>query len=500
VSDEPKTAGRVVRARVRSVGRIAGPLLGLVAFVASGGGELDAAGRATAGLAVWMAVWWMTEAIPLHATALLPLAVLPFAGAATIREAAAPYAHELIFLFMGGFLLALAMQRWGLDRRIALGVLGRLGDHPARVVAGFMVLTAGFSMWVSNTATAVMMLPIAVSVIARVGGSEAGAAAGPAEGRAFARALLLGIAYAASIGGVATLIGTPPNLFLASYAARELGREISFAHWMAVGVPFAAVFLPITWWLLVRWLFPIRIRSLPGSAELHRGALRALGAVRAGELATLGVFLTAALAWMTRPWLVRIEWAGAHPLAGLSDAGIAIVAALVLFVIPTGDRDKPFVMDGDTALKLPWGLLLLFGGGLSLGGALGSTGVSAWLAGQLQGLAGAPPLLVLAVVVVLVISLTEITSNTATAAALIPLLAGLAPVFDMEPLLLAAPAAMAASCAFMLPVATPPNAVVFGSGQVEIADMVRAGLWLNLIGAALITGFGYTLVLRLLAG
>ncbi|MCP5055341.1 MAG: DASS family sodium-coupled anion symporter [bacterium] len=471
----------------------------------SGAGILTAGARTTAGLAAWMAVWWMTEAIPLYATALLPLAVLPLAGARTIRETASPYAHELIFLFMGGFVLALAMQRWKLDRRIALAVLQRVGPRPGRIVAGFMGLTALFSMWVSNTATAVMMLPIAVSVIALLGEPPAdapeteGSVADASEGSAFANALLLGIAYAASIGGVGTLIGTPPNLFMASFASQELGIEIGFARWMTVGIPLVVVFLPTTWWLLTRVAFPIRVRRIPGGEASFRKAALALGQMERAEWITLGIFLFAATAWMTRPWLSAIEIGDAKPLAGLSDPGIAIIAALALFVLPAG-RGKGAVMNWETAVQLPWGLLLLFGGGLSLAAALQAHGIGAFLGEQVRVLADIPTWLLVLSVVTGMIFLTEITSNTATAATLVPILAGIAPGLGVEPLVLVVPATVAASCAFMLPVATPPNAVVFGSGRVQIGDMLRAGLWLNLIGIGLITGLVYTLVLHILLG
>ncbi|MBW2394275.1 MAG: DASS family sodium-coupled anion symporter [Deltaproteobacteria bacterium] len=502
------------RNRVRRVGLLAGPCVALLVAMllpatdgaATSGAELLSSGaRITAGLAAWMAIWWMTEAIPLYATALLPLAVLPLAGARTLRETASPYAHELIFLFMGGFVLALAMQRWKLDRRIALSVLQRVGPRPGRVVAGFMGLTALFSMWVSNTATAVMMLPIAVSVIALLGepapdASETNRLAPEApEGAAFASALLLGIAYAASIGGVGTLIGTPPNLFMASFASQELGIEIGFARWMAVGLPLVAIFLPITWWLLTRIAFPIRVRHIPGGEASFRKAALALGPMQRAEWLTFGVFLCAAMAWMTRPWLSAIEIGGARPLVGLSDPGIAIVAALALFILPAG-RDQGAVMNWDTAVQLPWGLLLLFGGGLSLAAALQAHGIGAFLGEQVRALADVPAWLLVLSVVTGMIFLTEITSNTATAATLVPILAGIAPGLGVEPLVLVVPATVAASCAFMLPVATPPNAVVFGSGRVQIGDMLRAGLWLNLIGIGLITGLVYTLVLRILLG
>ena len=478
------------------------------------------AGRATMALAVWMAVWWMTEAVELYATALLPLVALPMTGAASVRAAAAPYAHELIFLFMGGFLIALAMQRWGLHRRLALRALRAAGDHPAGIVACFMGVTAFFSMWVSNTATAVMMLPIALSIIALVeqvepgsvaggsgnGGTESGSGnggtgnggSGPKARPHFALCLLLGIAYAASIGGIGTIIGTPPNVFLASFIQSSLGQEISFVRWMGVGLPLVAVFLPLVWLMLTRVLYPLRGERIEGSSEVTERAYRELGAMSRGERVVLAVFLLAALSWIARPLLIRVQIGDMHPLAGLSDPVIAMVAALVLFVVPVDVKRRVFVMNWETALKLPWGILLLFGGGLSLAAAIRVNGVGEYIGHQLGILSGVPALLLVMAVIALVIFLTELTSNTATTATFIPILAALAPVFDLHPFMLIVPAAIAASCAFMLPVATPPNAIIFGSGHVTIQQMIRAGFWLNLMGVVLITMLVYTVMMRML--
>ena len=330
------------------------------------------AGRATTALAVWMAVWWMTEAVELYATALLPLVALPMTGAASVRAAAAPYAHELIFLFMGGFLIALAMQRWELHRRLALRALRTAGDHPAGIVACFMGVTAFFSMWVSNTATAVMMLPIALSIITLVEQVEPGSTANGGSGTKtrphFALCLLLGIAYAASIGGIGTIIGTPPNVFLASFIQSSLGEEISFVRWMGVGLPLVAVFLPLAWLMLTRVLYPLRGERIEGSGEVTERAYRELGAMSRGERIVLAVFVLAALSWITRPLLVRVQIGDMHPLAGLSDPVIAMVAALVLFVVPVDVKRRVFVMNWETALKIPWGILLLFGGRAQPGG------------------------------------------------------------------------------------------------------------------------------------
>ncbi len=514
-----------LKTTVQWIGLVAGPLLAFLlysqlphAYANSSGEtiEFSNAGRATMALAVWMAVWWMTEAVELYATALLPLVALPMTGASAVREAAAPYAHELIFLFMGGFLIALAMQRWGLHKRLALKALRAAGDHPAGIVACFMGVTAFFSMWVSNTATAVMMLPIALSIIGLVEQVEPGSmgvgagnddkgkdgagygGSGSKTRPHFALCLLLGIAYAASIGGIGTIIGTPPNVFLASFIQSNLGEEISFVRWMGVGLPLVAVFLPLTWLLLTRVLYPVRGMRIEGSREVTERAYRELGAMSRGEKAVLVVFLLAALSWIARPVLVQVQIGGLQPLAGLSDPVIAMVAALALFVVPVDVKRRVFVMNWETAVKLPWGILLLFGGGLSLAAAIRANGVGEYIGHQLAFLSGIPTLLFVMAVIALVIFLTELTSNTATTATFIPILAALSPVFDLHPYMLIVPAAVAASCAFMLPVATPPNAIIFGSGHVTIQQMIRAGFWLNLTGVVLITLLVYTVMMRML--
>jgi sodium-dependent dicarboxylate transporter 2/3/5 len=501
------------RSTVQWIGLLAAPALALLAYrllpesYQNSQGQMvpfSHAGRATAAAGVWMAIWWMTEAIPIYATALLPLALLPLVGAVPIKDAAAPYGHELIFLFMGGFILALAMQRWGLHRRFALVVLKLIGTQPVRMVGGFMLGTALLSMWISNTATTIMMLPIALSVaelILQEGGEgtvEKSAAFPGDEGRNFALCLFLGIAYAASIGGIGTLIGTPPNLFLASYIEDHLGLTISFARWMGIGLPLVAVFLPLAWLLLTRVQYPIRVKHIEGGASVIRRAYESLGEMKAGEWATLVVFGFTACAWIFRPLLTGLEWGGGRPFAGLSDAGVAMIGALSLFAIPVNVKKRVFVMNWETAVKLPWGLLVLFGGGLSLAGAIEANGVSSFLGSQVAGLAGLPSVLLVLIVTAMVIYLTEITSNTATAATLIPILAALAPGLGLHPYLLIVPAAIAASCAFMLPVATPPNAIVFGSGYVTIGQMCKAGMFLNLIGIILITALTYFVAMPLL--
>jgi sodium-dependent dicarboxylate transporter 2/3/5 len=499
---------------VQWTGLIAGPALAFVTYLALPEAYLDGtgytvefthAGRATAALAVWMAVWWMTEAIPVFAPALLPLAFLPAAGAATMRSAAAPYGHELIYLFMGGFIIALGMQRWNLHKRFAYMTLRLVGTRTHLVVAGFMGITAFLSMWVSNTATTIMMLPIALSVIDLVLTRSTGQTIEETEklagaaGHNFALCLLLGIAYAASIGGIGTLIGTPPNLFLASYIKDNLGGEVSFARWLAVGFPLVVVFVPLVWLLLTRVLYPIRVPRVGAGASFVRDALEEMGPMTRGEWAVFVVFVLTATAWIFRPLINKVAIAGVHPFAGLTDPGIAMIAALSLFVIPLDWRRRLFVMDWQTAVRLPWGILILFGGGLSLAAAIRVNGVSEFIGNQVVSFAGLPSVILVLLVVAMMIFLTELTSNTATTAALVPILAAVAPGLGLHPYLLIVPAAIAASCAFMLPVATPPNAIVFGSGFVRINQMVKAGFWLNLIGVVLITILAYAVVIPLLA-
>jgi sodium-dependent dicarboxylate transporter 2/3/5 len=498
---------------VQWTGLAAGPVIALAVYLAlpesypAADGTavvFSQAGRSTAAIGAWMALWWMTEAIPVYATALLPLALLPLSSARTAAEAAAPYGHELIFLFMGGFILALSMQRWDLHRRIALSVLRLVGTGPRKMIGGFMLVTAVLSMWVSNTATAIMMLPIAMSVVGLIertqlpGVSDDGDSTPTGLRTNFALALLLGIAYAASIGGLGTLIGSPPNLFLASYIESQTHYQLSFVRWMSIGLPLVAVFLPIAWLMLTRVLFPVKNEEIQGGSEFTEDEYRRLGPMSRGEWSTFLVFCCTASAWTFRPLLAGIEIAGTTPLAGLTDSGIAMLAALLLFVIPVDARRRVFVIDWQTAVKLPWGILVLFGGGLSLAAAIQANGVGEYIGASVSALSGLPTVLLVILVAALVIFLTELTSNTATTATLVPILFSLAPGLDIHPFLLMVPATLAASCAFMLPVATPPNAIIFSSGAVTIPQMTRAGVWLNLIGVILITMLTYLVVVPVL--
>jgi sodium-dependent dicarboxylate transporter 2/3/5 len=426
----------------------------------------------TAAAALWMAIWWIGEAVPIPATALLPLALFPTLGVLEIGAAAAPYANPVIFLFMGGFMIAAALEQSGMHRRLALVILSRVGTRPRGIVLGFMIATALTSMWVSNTATAVMMLPIAMSII-RFAEDKGGA------GEGFATAALLGVAYGASIGGLGTLIGTPPNALLAGYLSSTHGVEIGFAQWMLLGVPLVVIGLPIAWVLLTRVLFDVGSEPLEGGRALIEREVQQLGALSRHEKITGGVTLLTAAAWITQPLMGKV-------LPWLSDAGIAVIGALLMFLIPVDLKKGKFALDWASAEKIPWGVLILFGGGLSLAGATESTGLARWIGDAMSGLSGAPTILVMAVITVVVIFLTELTSNTATAATFLPIVGGLAVGIGLVPIQLAIPAALAASCAFMLPVATPPNAIVYGSGKLTVPQMARAGVWLNITFVILI--------------
>ena len=502
------TLPSVGRTRLQWIGLFAGPCLAVLAYPALPDTYLGVdgmtaaftpAGRATASLAVWMAVWWLTEAIDVPATALLPLVVLPLTGAVSMREAAAPYGHDLVFLFIGGVILTLSMQRWGLHRRIALLTLSLAGTRPGGIVAGFMVVTAALSMWLSNTATTLMMLPVALSVIDTVVRDMAeDGRTSEADVRRFAACVMLSIAYAASIGGVATIIGSPATLFVVSYVRDSIGFEITFARWMGFGLLLVAIFLPLAWLVLTRVALPLRLGPIRSGGATARRSYERLGPMNRGERLTLVVFACAVLAWITRPLLMQVEIAGLRPLLGLSDPGIAIAAALALFVLPVDPRRGQFVMDWEHTRGLPWGIVILFGGGLSLAAAIDAHGVAELLGSQVESWRGLPPLALIVLVTTMVTFLSELTSNTATAAALVPILAALAPGLGVHPLVLIVPAAIAVSWAFMLPVGTPPNAIVFGSGHVSMAEMRNAGLWLNLLGIAVVTSFMYWVVLPLL--
>lgn len=461
------------------IGLFLGPLVLLLCLLTEPPSGLSPSAWLTVGMSSLMAIWWATEAIPIPATSLLPVLLIPLLGIDTLGKATAPYANPTIFLFLGGFLLGLAMQRWDLHKRIALNTLLAVGSKPRRQIAGFMIATAFTSMWVSNTATSIMMLPIGLSVISLLAAnSEA------AEKERFATALLLGIAYAASIGGVATLIGTPPNALLAAFLRDTYGVEIGFGQWMLLGLPVSIGMLILAWLWLTRGGFEL---GGDDSRAMLQSRLAELGPMSRQEKAVAIIFTGAALSWIFQPLIAR------H-LPGVNDTSIAMAAGLALFLIPADLSKRVFLMDWTTANMLPWGVLLLFGGGLSMAGAISSSGLAEWIAASLQGFGTLPLLAMIALTTLVTTFLTEVTSNTATAAAFLPLLGAVAVAQGLTPEMLAIPAAIAASCAFMMPVATPPNAIVFGTGRMRIQSMIKIGFVLNLCGAALVTVLCYVLV------
>ncbi|QGU06218.1 Sodium-dependent dicarboxylate transporter SdcS [Corynebacterium occultum] len=440
--------------------------------------------RITAATAVLMAIWWMTEAIPLAATALVPLVVFPLSQIISFKDIAAPYAEPTIFLFMGGFILALGMQRWDLHRRLALTVVLLVGTKPRQLIAGFMIATGFLSMWVSNTATAVVMLPIGMSVLQLT----AETVGGMKNQKKFATGLMLAIAYAASIGSLGTIIGTPPNALLVAYMASNHDIQIGFGQWMLVGVPLAVIFLALAWFVLVT-VFKPEMDTIPGGREMIKAEVDKMGKMSAPEIGVGVIFGLAALCWVFIPLV--IDWIDVD--ITIADAAIGITAALLLFIIPVDLKKGTRLMDWKSANKLPWDVLLLFGGGLSLSSMFSASGLSIWIGELAKGLEVLPTFLLVAAVATIVLFLTEFTSNTATAATFLPILAGVAVGIGLTAggeqniLLLTIPVALSATCAFMLPVATPPNAIAFGSGYVKIGEMIKGGLWLNLIGLVLVT-------------
>lgn len=471
---EARTPDKAPLSQVARTGLWLGPAWLVLTLIVPAPAAMPAAAWHCVGLALMMATWWATEAIPIPATSLLPIVIVPMLGIEKLSATTANYGDPIIFLFLGGFLLGIAMQRWDLHRRIALRVLLLVGAQPKNQIGGFMIATGFLSMWVSNTATSIMMLPIGLSVISILGRDI-----DEADTERYATSLLLAIAYAASIGGIATLIGTPPNALLAGYLAKNHGIDVGFAQWMAIGLPVSAGMMAIAWWWLTRGGF--KFSSGTDSTATLRSELARLGPLSPAERRVGIIFTVAAVAWIVRPLLndAGVTW--------LSDTAVALIAGITLFLMPSGTERGTRLLDWDGAQKLPWGVLLLFGGGLALASVVKSSGLAEWIATQLSVFNALPLLLLVGIIVLVIIFLTEVTSNTATAAAFLPLLGALAVSLKFDPLLVTVPAAIAASCAFMMPVATPPNAIVFATGHMKIQSMIRAGLFLNLFGTVFIT-------------
>ncbi len=466
----------------QKAGLILGPLLFALTLLFMEGEGLSQSAVAVLASTIWIATWWITEAIPIPATSLLPLVLFPLTGGLDGGTTASSYGDNTIFLFMGGFIIALAMQKWNLHKRIALFIISLIGTNTEMIVLGFMLATGILSMWISNTATAMMMVPIGLAVIYQSSEQLEKKQGFQVDHSSFnfGKVTMLGIAYSASIGGLGTLIGTPPNTIFRAVVEQNYGIQISFAGWMAFGVPLTIILMGLTWFYLVKVAYPMKVKKLPGGKSVIHKEQKALGAMATEEKIVLTIFSITALAWITRSFfLVNIN-------ANIDDTIIAMIAAVILFIIPARKKGE-FIMDWDTAKGLPWGILLLFGGGLAIAAGFQESGLAEWIGTQLTVLEGISFIFILAVVATLVIFLTEITSNTATATMMFPIMASLAAAINVHPYSLMIAAGIAASCAFMLPVATPPNAVVFGSGYLRIPDMAKAGFALNILSIVLVT-------------
>ncbi len=438
-------------------------------------------------VAAWLVVWWMTEAVPLPVTALLPLVLFPLLGIFTMGEATAPYASPIVFLFMGGFLIALAMEKRNLHRRIALNLIRLTGTDANGIILGFMLATAFLSMWISNTATTVMMLPIAISVIDLL--KESLPAEQEAGYRRFALGLMLCIAYAANIGGTATIIGTPPNVVLVGYMQQFYGQEITFGRWLLIGIPVCTILLSSTYWLVTRVLFPHGLRSLPNSGPLIADKLRTLGAMSRAEQGVTVVFALTAFGWVFQSNLNA--WLG-HDY--LNNTLIAMGGGILMFIVPVSVRRAEYLLDWESTTRLPWGILLLFGGGLCLAKGMETTGLVQWVGDRIADQSGIRLVWLVLLLTAFMLFMTEIMSNVALVVIFVPVVFGIADGLGVEPLYLAIPVTLASSCAFMMPISTPPNAVVFSSGYIKIGQMARAGLLLNVVSILVLVALTLTLV------
>jgi len=469
------------RARYQDFGLIFGPLLFVIMMLFdSSQTTMEPMAWRVAAVGLWMAVWWATEAVPVPVTAFLPIVTFPLFDIASMSQTTTAYANPIIYLFLGAFILALAVEKWMLHKRLALMILNVTGTDGRRLIGGFMLVSAMLSMWMTNTSTTMMLMPIALSVATVI--AENNTHLSKHQTKSFQVAMLLGLAYAATIGGLATLVGTPPNALLAAFLTENYDIKITFASWMLVGVPVMIVLLPLAWLSLTRFTYRIDIPANP-AVDAHLKALKdELGPMTVAEKRVALVFISVVVLWILRRPIS--SW---FEINFLTDTGIVMAAALLLFLLPSGNKQQPQLMIWQNVHRLPWGVLILFGGGLSLAAAVSSSGLAVWLGQSLTPLGGLGIFVLVVAATGLVIFLTELTSNVATAATFLPVMAAVALQLDVSPLLLCIPITLAASCAFMLPVATPPNAIVFASGVLTIPQMVRAGMVLNVIGMVLLT-------------
>lgn len=468
------------------IGLFLGPLLFLFIILLPPAEDMNLEARAVLAVTIWVAVWWITEAVPIPVTSLLPIILFPVTNALDLQTTTEAYGNPIVFLFLGGFIIALAMEKWNLHRRIAINIVKTIGTNKKNIVMGFMVATAFLSMWISNSATAMMMLPIGVAIILQLSAvkeEEETFFSGN-----FGKALMLAIAYSASIGGLATLVGTPTNAVLAAIVKQLYNIDITFAQWMYMAFPLVIILLFVCWYYLVNLAFPLKnTKNSSGKEELER-QVKSLGRISWEEKCVLAVFILTAFLWITRSFILD------QIFTGLDDSMIAIFGAVLLFIIPASKEKGNFILGWEISRELPWGILLLFGGGLAIASGFKISGLAEWIGIQMSMIKGVELIIILVFLVTVINFLTEITSNVATATMMLPILASLAVAIEVHPFGPMVAAGMAASCAFMLPVATPPNAVVFGSGYIKMIDMVKAGFWLNIISIVVITLYVYYLL------
>ena len=460
------------------IGLIVGPLLFLLINNFFFAPEITKEAVAVLAILAWVATWWVTEAIPIPLTSLLPLVLFPLMGIMSTGAVSTSYGDPLIFLFAGSFMIALTMEKWNLHRRIALGIIAVIGTNPNTLILGFMTATGFLSMWISNTATTMMMVPMSLAVTKQVADSlkANGSTIDTSPGKfPFGTALMLGTAYAATLGGFGTLIGAPANTILAATVKKLYGVEISFAQWMLFGVPLVVILIPLVWLYLVKVAHPMNIKNIPGGRTIIKKELKELGKMGYEEKIVLTVFSLVAISWITRSFVLQ------NFIPGIDDTVIALLGAFALFLIPNKDKTGK-VLDWNTVLKLPWGILWLFGGGLALASGITSSGLNEWIGGLLVNFVDIPSWITITLIVCVILALTEFTSNTATATMVYPIVAAAAAALGFDPIVLMVAACMAATFAFMFPVAAPPNAIVFGTGYVRMSVMAKTGLWLNAIG------------------
>ena len=468
----------------KNFGLILGPLMFFVILLFFHPSGLNDQSNAVLAATIWIAIWWIFEALPIAVTALLPIVLFPIAGGMDLAQTTASYGHKLIFLIMGGLMIAIAIEKWNLHKRIALNIIYFIGTDLRKIILGFMVATAFLSMWISNTATAVMMLPIGVVIIKQLKDNPN---TDENENNIFGKALMLAIAYSASIGGIATLIGTPPNLVMAGIVSQVYGYEISFLEWIVFGLPVSMLLLAICWVYLTRYAFTFKQDKFPGGREEILRLKNELGVISYEQKIVGLVFISVGFCWITRSFLLQ------KIFPALDDAIIAIIFAMILFIINAKSK-KDKILEWKEAVKMPWGILLLFGGGMSLAKAFDVSGLAIWIGNQITAFGNFDLFLFLILLVTAINFLTEVTSNVATTAMLLPVIAPIALELDIHPFILMTAAAVAASCAFMLPVATPPNVIVFGSGYLRIPDMVKKGFLLNIISILIIVLMVYYLL------